>query len=538
MRRTEETGMNTHILDAHYPRLVRDYILDKGGARSFFRFSPDMKGVMECIEVRKESSVSENLYTILKRQNSKHGADQRAMENIEHLREPGCATVVTGQQIGLFGGPLYVTYKILKTLHTADAVRESSSRPVVPVFWIGTNDHDAEEISHAAFFDRGSSLRQLRYETDSDPGLSCGRIPVGPSLQELVREFAGNIRTTEFTQEIVTILSESYSDGKNLGSAFFDLAVRLYSRLGIVILDPSDKEFMNLIRPVLEKECGEFASVSEKVFTETAEKVSAERYHVQVNPERGRLHAFLDDNGIRKPLFYDNGKVRDGKGNRIDSVNSRLSTHVLSRNLCQDYVLNTAAYVAGPGEISYCALLRDLYEMHGLIMPVILPRYMGTLVDRSVQRSLKALKTGVEHFILNPHDRAVHEIFSDETDIDFSALRQDFEERADRFTEEILKRLPGESGQEDYSNVSSLNKMIKSQLNRISGTVRKREKKRAETDLRRASEASDMLLPGGNLQERVLNIFQFMNFYGGAGFVEELSGLIRGSEEGHTVWNI
>ena len=527
--------MNSTIWEKFYPALARDYILGRKKARSFFQFEPDMEGIVKCLHARNGTSVSQRLYTILKRQNREHGASKKTMENIEHLKDPQCPVVITGQQIGLFGGSLYVTFKICKAVHTAESLQTRIGRPVVPVFWTGTNDHDFEEIRNISFVDDSGTLRTVSYSGEHTRNMSCGRIPVDTSIESVIDRCFEKMRDTEFTPEVRRILSESYSEGSSLGSSFFKLAACLYSRMGIVILDPSDPEFVDLIRPVLMKECTELASVSPNLFADAAESVSRLGYHVQVKPEQGRLHAFVSDKGVRKALFFRDGKVVDRQGNSVDVSRADLSTHVLSRNICQDLVFNTAAYIAGPGEISYCALLKKIYKAHGVVMPVILPRYMGTLVDKPIQRSLDALDIGPEHFILKPKDRAVHEIFSSESDVDIDRLEKDLNKLADRFTGSVEKHLPVGKGS---GSVSSLNKMIKSKLAMMIGNVRKRKKEQVSSVLHRASYASGMLLPGGKLQERVVNILQFMNFYGGTGFIDTLSDLVRDSEEGHIVWKI
>jgi bacillithiol biosynthesis cysteine-adding enzyme BshC len=529
--------MNSTVFEKLYPKFAVDYTMNKGSARSFFSFSPDMNGLVQCAKQLSSSRISEGLPSILEQQNRSAGCSEKTIENIAKMNNKGCVSIVTGQQIGILGGALYVPFKVLKAIHIAEELESETGKPAVPVFWIGTNDHDYSEINHVSFMGTNDEIRTLEYKTETDPALSCGWITINDLMQELIKEYTETIRNTEFTPQIEELLLECYKPGSTLGQAFMRLSAKLYSDLGLICLDPSDPEIMDLIQPVLRRECTDLFESSQELLKQSSAEIEKDGYTVQVQTEEGRIHAFLNENGIRKALFRKGDSIVDRNGTKIDPEKASLSTHVLSRNICQDSILNTAAYCAGPGEIAYLAQMKKLYENHETGMPVILPRYMGTLIEPKIGRAAEQLNTDIEKFILTPKDRITQEIFSTQTEFDAKKIHEDLRNKTDEFVEQVKQEF--QSGDQALeSDIKELSKNIRKQTDKILGNVRARQKQDHDVILKRASRVSDALLPKGSLQERTFNILQYMNMYGGTVFVQTLSQLVKGSEQGHELWQI
>jgi len=528
------------ILKVYYPPLAVDYIEGKERARSLFPFAPDEEGITRCAGSLSRKGIAPEVVRVLDRQNRACGCADKARANLDAMkRGAGCITVVTGQQAGLFGGPLYVPFKVIRAVHLAERLREALSRPVVPVFWIETNDHDFEEIRTVDFIDGSNALQRLAWNPAKDPALSCGYVRVDRAAVELVERFCNALRRTGFTEEVRDILLDAYREGGTLAEAALRTAVSLFSSLGTVCLDASDPEFKALMQPILRRECTlSAAGERDEVFHRAAQRLEERGYEVTVHRKEGRVHAFLDEDGRRVPLFRRGGAITDGRGRVVEPGAARLTPMVLSRNICQDALLNTAVYVAGPGEICYLAVVRDFYDLHGVTMPVVYPRYMGTLVDRGTARRLARLGKPPEFFILTPRDKAVRTAFRDAAAVDVDVLEDRLEEKCRAFVEEVKAEIPEAYRESCAPLAGPLYRRVRHAVGGIAGRIRKEEKERAAAATRRAEAASDFLLPHGKLQERVLNIFQFMNLYGGGTFPAALSAVLYGSDEGHNVWKI
>jgi bacillithiol biosynthesis cysteine-adding enzyme BshC len=520
------------VFNTMYPRLMRDYVLGEGDARKFFAYAPDRQGLEACARAQKPSPVKKQLVSLLRRQNEEAGSPQPVQENISRFSEDNALAIVTGQQIGLFSGPLYVPLKVLKAVDTARRAEDQLERPVVPVYWLETNDHDFEEINAVTFRDSSNNLRTVSLPREHDDARSAGLLPVTDAFSDCIAEYFGSIRETEFTGELRALLEKCCRTEYTLGKAAMKLAASLFGRFGVVLFDPSDPGAVDLMRPVLEAESRMPGGIPEQ----TAAAVSSAGYDVTVETEAGRLNVFARTGGVRTALFRKGNSVTDREGTPVDIGSSALLPSVLSRNICQDYMFGTLAYIAGPGEISYISLLQDAYTKHGVNMPVILPRYTGTVVEPKIRSKIEALEAGPQEFILTPRDRIVHEMFTRESGLDEKEITAALLERADAFAQKVADAFPHEMSDPAFeAKIKKFSKQMHKGLTGIVGFVRSRYKQKAETAMNRAEQISDALRPQNGLQERVLNLFEFMNFYGGLDFMNTFKELISGSE-GHAIW--
>ncbi|MFH1708712.1 MAG: bacillithiol biosynthesis cysteine-adding enzyme BshC [Planctomycetota bacterium] len=527
------------VFDVRYPRLVRDYVRGTGGARALFAHAPDRDGLLAAAAAAaaaRKGGIGPELTAILIRQNQSAGAPFAVMEAITALGRPDSLAVVTGQQPGLFGGPLYVAFKVIRAVHAAAELARATGWPVVPVYWLGTDDHDFAEVDHTTVVDAEGHLRRIEVAPARPAEQPAGATVIDDSFTAAVRDLVAALRPTEFTPALKALLEDGHVPGRTFGEAGLRLAVRLYGQLSVVVLDPMDPAFRTLMRPVLERAC---AGMGAGPLAEAARAVTAAGYEPQVRTEEGRVHAFAEREGLRVALFRRGTCLCDRDGKPVDISRLPLTPHVLSRSLCQDAVFPTAAYVAGPGEIGYFTLMRGIYAAHNIPMPVILPRYMGTLIDERTARYLDALRMEAEPFILAARDVAVHEVFRRHTAADPTAVVDTMTRLADSLVDGVRQLFPSETGDKAFeADLRDLSKGVEKQFDALTGGMRKRSKERHETALKRAAALSDSLNPGGELQERTFNLFPFMNLFGGAAFVAALSEKLRGSAEGHNLWRI
>jgi len=389
--------------------------------------------------------------------------------------------VVTGQQIGLLGGPLYTTYKVL------GAISYSKSIEGTPVYWLETNDADFQEINSIHFIDKENKLQSLTWDINSQ-GYSCGYIEVDNKLLALFDTFFSSINQTSYTNTLRTIVFECYRTGITLGNASLEFAKKLFGWSGIRVFDPSSSDFLNAVRPILETE--------------------AER-----TPPGQQCNIFCIDNKRRMAVFRkpDGFYFRDGK--KIQLKEYPLTPNVKTRNVCQDAYFKTHTYIAGPGEIKYIAELDHMYDFYSVRKPDIKKRMSIDLIEPRTSRLFTRCGLDVKDTLSASIDILFKQIIKRETGTDLNKIKQSAAEITDAYIKEI-------SGL--GLETAGLNKLLYNEIKQIIGKKRSHEKTKLDTILQKAKECSDRVLPFGKKQERIFNLVYYMNQYGGLDFIQWL----------------
>lgn len=386
---------------------------------------------------------------------------------------------VTGQQIGLLGGPMYTTYKVLGTI--ALARREKGKA----LYWLETNDADFAEINHFTYLNKENHLKTLRWDKGT-AGLSCGLISVNEKLVEILNIFFDDLVPSEWTESLRELAHSCYRPGETLGKASFRLASALYGNLGIRIFDPSDDKFLREIRPILEREIAE------------------------TKPGK-QCNAFLRVNGKRHALFKtETGEVFRDKS-PADLEMGQLLPNLKTRNVCQDAYFHTDTYVAGPGEVAYMMELDLWYDRHKAQKARVQPRMSAILVEPRTKRLLERTGLTVAAVTAQRRETLLKLVRNRESGVDFPTMETELSQKTEEYLNTIEKL-----GLEPKSVRKVLAPAVKASLG----------KRRAEINaainmqLTDTGELSDRLLPNGLPQERVFNLFYFMNRYGGLNFVQ------------------
>ncbi|HEX9188731.1 MAG TPA: bacillithiol biosynthesis cysteine-adding enzyme BshC, partial [Vicinamibacteria bacterium] len=324
----------------------------------------------------------------------------RSAERARRLAEPGATAVVTGQQAGLFGGPLFVLWKALATVQVAALLEKERGRPVVPVFWVASDDHDFAEIRSSSVIDGAGAIRTLRYAPRREPvGRPAWAITLDDTIGPLVEELGQTLPAALGRDETLALVAECYRPGIPLSEAFAGLVSRALPEM--VVLDPSDLALKRLAFPVLARELRE-GSPTSRLALEAGKALLAGGYHQQVPVRPGFLNLFAVVDGERRALALSGGVV-EVRGTRerwsVEDALRRLeedpaawSPGALLRPLVQDALLPTAAYVGGPAEIAYHAQISPSYAHFGIPRPALLPRPSVTLVEPPQARTLDAEK--------------------------------------------------------------------------------------------------------------------------------------------------
>ncbi|HLX75970.1 MAG TPA: bacillithiol biosynthesis cysteine-adding enzyme BshC, partial [Terriglobales bacterium] len=347
----------------HTTPLFTDLLYSYPKVRQFFPRSPDLAqwATQEAGAIRYEDSRRKKVAAILERQNRSWGASPEALKNLERLRA-GAFCVVTGQQVGLFGGPLYAIFKALGAIRLAQKASELGA-DCVPVFWLATEDHDLEEINHTTLLAGDGSLQAVATSTQGAPDAPVSEIRLGEEIRQPLEDAAAALGDSEITD----LLRRCYRPGETLGSAFAKLFSALAGRWGVVMLDASDPELHALAQPIYHAAI-ERAEELDQALLERDRELLSSGYHDQVKVTELSTLLFTIENGSRvvihrgdgvaRPAGFRIGQERLGREEllqRIDAEPQHFSANVLLRPVVQDYLLPTLAYTGGPAECAYFA---------------------------------------------------------------------------------------------------------------------------------------------------------------------------------------
>ncbi|HUZ94897.1 MAG TPA: bacillithiol biosynthesis cysteine-adding enzyme BshC [Edaphobacter sp.] len=324
----------------------------------------------------------------LARQNAEFGAGSAAMVNIEKLRG-GARAIVTGQQVGLFGGPLLTLLKAATAVARAKDATRTSGVEHVPVFWLATEDHDLAEVDQVSLLTK-TSVETLRAGLKTKAAVEVGGIALGAEIDQVLEQ-AGELLEFSPAWEM---LKECYTPEQTLGGAFARLMARLFAAQGLVVMDAASREFHALGASTLRYAIEHAEELQTALIARSEELVKA-GYHAQVLVAAGGSLLFLveESTGERMALRRtpEGGWKAGGKAYSsaeliaiLESAPERLSPNALLRPVFQDTILPTAAYIGGPSEIAYFAQSAVLYEaILGRVTPV-LPRLSATLLEPAV----------------------------------------------------------------------------------------------------------------------------------------------------------
>jgi bacillithiol synthase len=373
--------------------LYSAFLSDFGRVSQFYRHSPTPNGIDQAAhEIRLEDSVRHAVVDVLRKQNLAFGGDEATARNLERLRD-GAFAVVTGQQVGLFGGPAYSIYKALTAVHAA---RELSALGVeaVPVFWLATEDHDLAEVDHC-FVPKRGGFERLDLPTSGPADRRVGDIRLGQAIRELSSQATALFEGSS-AEEVGRWITESYTPEETFGSSFGKLMARIFAGRGLIFLDPMSPELHRLSLPTMLRAVQEHKALATELVarSEALEKCG---FHAQVKVTEQSTLAFRMVDGQRLPLrAASGGLVAGNKTESLEETLNAMEAHpedfgpsALLRPVIQDTLLPTVAYIAGAAEVAYHAQTSLVYEKLLGRAPAILPRASFTLVPPHVSNLLK-----------------------------------------------------------------------------------------------------------------------------------------------------
>ncbi|MFI5113820.1 MAG: bacillithiol biosynthesis cysteine-adding enzyme BshC [Terriglobales bacterium] len=524
----------------HSTRLFLDYLSYVPGVRAFYpraaRFSEWVKD--EAPRVRYDEGRRRKVGDILERQNRAWGASAKTLASIDRLRR-GAVVAVTGQQAGLFGGPLFSIFKALTAVKLAEEATAAGVE-CVPVFWLATEDHDLAEVNHVSLLSEAGLPERLVAESRGTEDAPVGTVRLGPEIETVVERAAWLLGESEVT----AWLREAYSPGETMSSAFARLFVRLFGEWGVILLDPADKEFHELAKPLFR------AAIERSVELDQAllgrgKALEAAGYHQQVKVTASTTLLFQIKQGARTAVRRRNSGANGGEFmvgeeripaaellSRIDGDAEKFSANVLLRPVLQDYLLPTLVYTGGAAEVAYFAQAGVVYEkLVGRVTPV-LPRFSATLVDSKAKRILDRYGLGLPDLFHGPErlrDVMAQRSLPPDLQARFGEAKAAVEKSVESVRESLARLDPTLT--EAAARAAA---KMGHQLTRLEARAARAELRRNEVITRHADTLSHALFPHKALQEREIAGVSFVARYG-AGLLRDLHETIRTDCHDHQV---
>ncbi len=378
----------------HLPQIFRDYTEMRTApadapVRRFYPCSPFdncwKQGTTPALQPDRDV-----LVTALREQALRFGAGASTFANLDKLRD-GARAVVTGQQVGLFGGPALTLLKAATAVRKAQVASEAGV-PHVPVFWMATEDHDLDEVNQATLLGK-SGLIKLRSQFPSHRAQPVGDMLLGEAIEPVLAEVEELLGFAPVTE----LLRASYTPQDTLSCSFGKFITAVFREHGLIVLDASSLKFHAMGAPVL-RYAIEHADELHEALTEQGRALEAAGYSSQVLvTDENTLLFLIDENGSRVPLrrpAVGGGRTWQAAGRTYSTGDllailhespERLSPNALLRPVFQDSILPTSAYVGGPAEIAYFAQCKPLYERILGAMTPVLPRLSATLVPPAIR---------------------------------------------------------------------------------------------------------------------------------------------------------
>jgi bacillithiol biosynthesis cysteine-adding enzyme BshC len=504
-------------------RLAADYAFAYDRLAGFFAGAPTSPDAWRETIARAQGHPRDRraLVDLLAAQQARRGAPPAARAAVERLADPRAVAVVTGQQAGVFGGPLYTLLKSLTAMRLAERAAAEHGAPVVAVFWIDAEDHDWDEVATTTVLD--ADLQPHRLTVPAPAG--AGEMPVASlRLDARSRETIDDLRRllppTEFTADLLAALERCYAPGVGMADAFGQWLEHCLGDRGLVVFDAADPAAKPLAAGVFRDELLHAGRTS-ALAGEAGAALEALGYHAQVDRMADHVALFHLEDG-RHPIRRHGPLLVAGTAERTPEQLAavatahpeRFSPNVLLRPIVQDTLFPTVCYVGGPSELAYLGQLRGVYEAFGVPMPIVHPRVTATLLDASSRRFMT--RYGLEFEALQAQDEArLNRLLEAQLPPHVEAALQAATRAVEAQMAEVIQAMPAIDPTLEGAARSALGKMDH-ELRSLHHKVIHAAKKRDETLRRQFNRARAQAFPGGHLQEREVGFVYFLNRYGPA----------------------
>jgi bacillithiol biosynthesis cysteine-adding enzyme BshC len=526
----EESGLRVETVPferiPHQTRLFLDYLNDPVALRRFYPSAVQYHHELpqRIPEVLNNYEVSRaDVCDALEAMNKRWGCGEETLKNIALLREDDCVAVVSGQQAGLFTGPLYTIYKALSAVKLAGCLTQRNTK-AVPVFWIASEDHDFVEVASAEFINRECRLDKVDVSTElhreAEP---VGRVKLDQSIDSVLNKLFELLPASEFAGDVKALLQKAWQPGQGYADSFATMMTALLSRYGLIFLDPLDAGLKKLAAPLYAKAASRAPEIGQALELRSRE-LEESGYHAQVMASGSSFPLFIhNEDGQRHAITrLENGKYKAKECEQENTAEElaelalrcpeKFSPNVTLRAVVQDYLLPTIAYYGGAAEIAYFAQTAEVYRLLQRPATPILPRSSLTMIEHHTGKTLARYGLKLEDFFegLEPvMVRVVEEHLGADTAKMFAATEQKVNNELDRLRAELAAI--------DATLATALDtgrRKINYQLDGLRSRFHRAQMSRDEAAQRQLLRAFEQIYPNKDLQERHINITSLLARHG------------------------
>ena len=459
------------------------------------------------------------LVEVLQAQQAHRHAPPASRAAAARLADPSSVAVVTGQQAGVFGGPMYTLLKALTALQLARQAEREHGVPAVTIFWVEAEDHDWEEVRGCTVLDAEFQPRTVTLaDLEGARELPVAKLQLDGRIEQSIDELAGVLQKTEFTDTVLGAIRAAWHPGRGLACAFATWIETLLGPYGLVVFESADPAAKPLVADVFAREL--LAPGKTAALAALAGETLASRGHApQVVPQPDSVSLFSLD-PVRRSIRRHGDQLAIGDSLHSSDALSRdavarpgaFSPNVLLRPVVQDTLFPTVCYVAGPSELAYLGQLRGVYEQFGVPMPLMFPRTTATLLDSGATRFLE--KYGVPFLDLRtPDESALNRLLESQLPASVEQSLRDAATATQEAMARVIDALPSLDPTLAGAARTTLGKM-EHELRSLHSKVIHAAKKRDETLRRQFTRAQAQAFPHGHPQERTLGVIYFLNKYG------------------------
>ena len=482
-------------------RFFLDYISDKGEASNFFSHRPC--DVQAALKKGHKSHRRSEISKIITDYNIFLNSPEQAIENAKKLSGEKVFTVITGQQAGFLGGPLYTAYKIATAINASEKLnRDFPDFHFVPLFWLASEDHDFEEINHVNFIKDGETGK-IKFDWH-DKGRSVYDIPLSEKIFDVTGTYFQSLPLSPHRESIKNLFLPSQDKKYSTWTAKF--WSKLFGRYGLVVIEPQ------LLRPAAGELFTKFLKSHLEV-NKILENTNSELCKCGYTPaiESGNIGLFVYDENfnrikVKNPEFY----IKTAEPERF-------SPDALLRPIVADYLLPNIASIVGSGELCYQGQIKNIYEYFNIDQAVIIPRQSYTFVSNKDRDCMKKYNISPDEIFKGNLEDFFEKLKPKEETALFTEVKEKVKIEIEKLSSHLNKIEPNlvkTNEQTLNTTLNALNKLedktIKAVLSR-QGYLRKHLR-----------ELGNSLMPLGKLQERVFPVTHFLNYYGIDHFIEML----------------
>ncbi|HBZ01802.1 MAG TPA: bacillithiol biosynthesis cysteine-adding enzyme BshC, partial [candidate division Zixibacteria bacterium] len=469
-------------------KLFLDFIKCQEPACGYFRY--DFKELssyrLVAEQIDKITYDREKLASIISGATSHLNLSAATRDNIHRLSQSDSLCVFAGQQAGLLLGPNYSILKALTAYKLARRLEMELGRPVIPCFWIATDDHDFAEVKTIKFVDREGQCKSISYNPAQPPrGEPVADIKLDSEIEKFISSVEEILVDTEYSNAVKGWIRNIYRPGKPLSTAFIELFETVMQSFGIVPVDPNFPGMKSIFEPVFRRDI-EKHNVIYDIYEKKSLEITEAGYHRQVHKQPNALNLFIND-GIRQNIIVkDNAIIFDGQDNPRFSCDElltllhnepdRFSPNVTLRPIAQCFAFPTISQIVGPSEAAYFAQIAPLFDLHGVPWPVIRPRMFATLIEPQIAKILHKYKidfTGLASDLEFEIGRVIRENYPSEIQDHAEKLRSQIDSPLQVLGESIKSQ-----DLESFQAIDYTRRRIDHELNHLSKKLFMAHKKR------------------------------------------------------------